>query len=79
MQNHQPWSTDEGQEMLLYSETSKPTVGPTQPPIQWVQRVRSLVNEADHSPPSITEVKNNWRYTSIRPLKTLCCVQTHYR
>jgi len=70
MQNHQTWSTDEGQEMFLYSKTSRQTVGSTQPPIQWVQRTPSLANEANHSPPSSTEVKNNWRCTSIRPFKT---------
>jgi hypothetical protein len=41
----------------------------TQPPVQWVPGALYLgVNrpgrEADHSPPSSTDVKNAWRYTS---------------
>jgi hypothetical protein len=44
-------------------------LGSTQPPIQWVPGVLSLGvkrpgREADHSPPSIVEVKNAWSYTS---------------
>jgi hypothetical protein len=46
---------------------SRPCMGPTQPPIQWVPGVLSLgVSrpgcEADHSPPSSAEVKNAWSY-----------------
>jgi hypothetical protein len=42
---------------------------PTQTPTQWVQGALTLeekrpVSEADHSPPSISKVKNAWRYTS---------------
>jgi len=42
---------------------SKPALGPTQPPIQWVQGALSLGvkrpwREADHSPSSNAEVKN---------------------
>jgi hypothetical protein len=44
------------------------TLGPTQPPIQWVPGALSLgvkwqVRKADHSPPSSAEVKNAWSYT----------------
>jgi hypothetical protein len=58
--------------MFLLSTASKPALGPTQPPIQWVLGALSLGvkrpgHEANHSPPS-TEVKNVWRYTS-----TLIC------
>jgi hypothetical protein len=53
----------------ILSIVSRPTVGPTHPPIQWVQAVLSpgvkqLGHEADHSPPSSAEVKNVWGYTS---------------
>jgi hypothetical protein len=42
---------------------SRLALGPTQPPIQWVQRaispgLKRLVCEADHSPPSSAEVRN---------------------
>jgi len=45
-------------------------LGPTQPPIQWKQGALSLGIkrprcEADHSPPSSAELKNEWSYTSI--------------
>jgi hypothetical protein len=44
-------------------------LGPTQPPIQWVAGTLSLGvkrprREADHTPPSSTEVNNAWSYTS---------------
>jgi hypothetical protein len=44
-------------------------LGPTQPPIRWVQGAISLGlkrsgREADHLPPSSAEVKNVWSYTS---------------
>jgi hypothetical protein len=50
---------------LIFSDT----LGPTHPPIQWVQValslwVKRLRREADHSPPSSAAVKNGWSYTS---------------
>jgi hypothetical protein len=49
--------------IFLFFTASRPKVGPTQPPIQWVSRALSprlkrTGSEADHSPPSSTEVKN---------------------
>jgi hypothetical protein len=46
---------------------SRPALGPTQPPIQWVLGALSLGVkrpwcEADHSPPPNAEVKNMWSY-----------------
>jgi hypothetical protein len=57
---------------FLFSMSSRPTLGPTQPPIQWLPRVLSRGvkrpgREADHSPPSNAEVKNTWRYTYTSP------------
>jgi hypothetical protein len=50
--------------IFLFSIASRPALGPTQPPIQWVPRalfpgVKRSVCEADHSPPSRAEVKND--------------------
>jgi hypothetical protein len=47
---------------ILFTIVSRPALGPTQPPIQWVQGalslgVKLLGREADHSPPSSAEVK----------------------
>jgi hypothetical protein len=48
---------------------SRTALGPTQPPIQQASGALSLGvkrpgRETDHSPPSSTEVRNAWRYTS---------------
>jgi hypothetical protein len=48
--------------IFLFTTASRTALGPTQPPIQWVQGSLSLgvkqpVCEADHSPPSSAEVK----------------------
>jgi hypothetical protein len=57
---------------FLFSMTYRPTLGPTQPPIQWVPdalfpRVKRQGREADHSPPASVEVKKMWIYTSTPP------------
>jgi hypothetical protein len=51
---------------------SRPTLGLTQPPIQWVPGVlfpgvKRTGREADHSPPSNAEMKKGWSYTSTTP------------
>jgi hypothetical protein len=51
------------------STASRPALGPTQPPIQWLLgalslRLKQPRREADHSPLSSVEVKNAWRHTS---------------
>jgi hypothetical protein len=56
--------------IFLFTTVSRPALGPTQPPISWLQGTISLgvkrpVSAADHSPPSSAEVKNAWSYTSI--------------
>jgi hypothetical protein len=58
----------------LFTTMSGTTLGPTQPPIQWVpgalsRRVKRPGCEADHSPPSSAEVKNAWNYTSTPPIR----------
>jgi hypothetical protein len=51
---------------------SRPALGPTQPPMQWVlralyPRVKRQGREADHSPQDSAEVKKMWIYTSTPP------------
>jgi hypothetical protein len=45
----------------IFSKSSRPHLGSTRPPIQWVLRAQ---HEADHSPPASAEVKKMWIYTS---------------
>jgi hypothetical protein len=52
----------QGLGIFLFTTVSRPTLGPTQPPIQWVPGalslgVKWLGCEANHSPPSSAEVK----------------------
>jgi hypothetical protein len=52
-----------------FSTSSRPALGSTQPPIQWVPGplspgVKRPGREADHSPPTSAEVKKMWIYTS---------------
>jgi hypothetical protein len=57
---------------FLFSTSSRPVLGPTRPPIQWVPGalspvIKGLGHEADHSPPTSAEVKKTWIYTSTTP------------
>jgi hypothetical protein len=52
----------QGLGIVLFSTASRPALGPTQPPIQWVPGALSMgvkrqAREADHSPPSNAGVK----------------------
>lgn len=49
-----------------------PTLGPTQPSVQWAPGAVSLEIKrsgrlGDHSHSSCAEIKNKWRYTTVRP------------
>jgi hypothetical protein len=58
----------QGQEIFLFPQTFRPTLGPIQPPIQWTpgsfSGVKRPGHEVNHSHPSNSEVKNEWIYTS---------------
>jgi hypothetical protein len=59
-------------ENWFFSTASRLTLGPTKPPIQWVQRDLSLgvkrqESGADHAPPFSAKVTKWWRYTSTPP------------
>jgi hypothetical protein len=61
------------QEIFLYSTASTPPLGSTQVPIQWVlgapsEGVKRLVLEANLSPPSSVDIKNDG-IISLRPQK----------
>jgi hypothetical protein len=64
------WFLAGKRDFVLSSTASRPTLGPTQPPIQWVAGalstgVKRQGLEADHSPPSSVEVKNGGAIISI--------------
>jgi hypothetical protein len=69
--------------IFLFDIMSRPALGPAQPPIQSVPGVLSLGvklpgREADHSPPSSTEVKNAWIYNSTpQYVFTAWCLLKH--
>jgi hypothetical protein len=57
---------------FLFSTLSRPALGSTQPPIQWVPGapspgVKRPKREAGHSSPTSAEVKKMWIYTSTPP------------
>jgi hypothetical protein len=68
-QDDQGFEPREGLGIYLFTTASRPALGPTQPPIQWVPGSLSLRREADHSPPSSAEVKTAWNYTSTPPIR----------
>jgi hypothetical protein len=63
-----PWQV---QEVWLYSKACRPTLGSTQPTVQWVPIFSSWSRAAgactDHSPLYGAEIKNTWTYTSTPP------------
>jgi len=59
------FDSQQGQEIFLFSKESRPSLRPTLPPAQRIPEVLSSKvkrpgREADHSPPSSAEVKNEW-------------------
>jgi hypothetical protein len=65
--------------IFLFSTASRPAVGPTQPPIQWVPGalspgVKRKWREADHSPPSSDEAKNGGAIPPLAHMPSWHCV-----
>jgi len=61
-------------DLSLICTASRPALGFTQPPIQWVlgcltPPVKRPGSEAEHSSPSNAEIKNEWRCTSSPPIR----------
>jgi hypothetical protein len=63
-------------ENFLFSTSSRPALGPTQPPIQWVLGVKRPGRETDHSPPAKAEDKKTWVYSSTSPYAFMGVVLT---
>jgi hypothetical protein len=63
--------------IFLFYTMSKPALGPTQAPTQWVPGplsvgVKRARRETDHSPPPSKEVKNARNYDSTSPYFSIC-------
>jgi hypothetical protein len=63
-----------GLRIFLFTAASRTALESAQSPIQWTLGVLSLgvkrtVREADQSPPSSVEVKNEWNYTSTPQIR----------
>jgi hypothetical protein len=78
------WTTEESSsnsgraKNFLFSMSSRPALGSTLPPIQWVPGALSLgvrqpECEADHSPLASAKVKKQWIYTSL-PYVSNCTI-----
>jgi hypothetical protein len=62
----------------IYSKSSRPPLGPTQPHFQWVPGVHEPRREADHSHSSTAETKNEWSHTSAPPACLYCVFGDRY-
>jgi hypothetical protein len=62
-------------EIILLPKASRSALGLTQPPVERVfpRGVKRPWREADHSPPSSAEVKNEWSYTPTAPYAFVAC------
>ena len=62
-----------------FPHLSRPALGPTQPPVQWVPGIsrgqRAAGRDADPSPPSSAVVKKEQSYTSTPPVGRTACTE----
>jgi hypothetical protein len=59
-------------QVFPFSTSSRPVLGRTRPPIQWLPvalspGVKRPGREADHSPPTVAKDKKTWTYSSTPP------------
>jgi hypothetical protein len=59
-------SSPEGVKIVLYPTSSRPALGSTQSPIQWVPGLFHG-GKVDHSPRPSADAKKMWIYTSTPP------------
>jgi hypothetical protein len=64
---------------FFFSKMSIPTLGTTNPPIQYVpggvfQNTKRHRRETGHLPLSAAEFKNEWRFTYVRPCAFMTCI-----
>jgi len=67
--HYRGFESRQGLGIFQFTTASRPALGPSQPPLQWVPGALSLgvkrpTHESDHSPLSSAEVKNAWSCTS---------------
>jgi hypothetical protein len=65
--------------IFLFITAARTSLGPTQPPIQWVPGALSVgvkrpEREDDQWPPSSAEVKNSWSYTTLQYVFMAWCL-----
>lgn len=68
--------SQQGQDISLFTVPSRPTLGCTEPPIQWVLALKRLGHEASHSLPSSAKLENEWTYTSAPLYCFMVCIGT---
>jgi hypothetical protein len=65
------WGFDswQGQRSFLFATASRPILGPTQPPMQWISGpvspgIKRSGRGAEHLSPCSADIENAWSYTS---------------
>jgi hypothetical protein len=66
------FDSQQGQAKYLSSTVSRPALGSTQFPNQWISQVKQTNSKADHSSPSCAEVRNEGTYISTPHMLSWC-------